>query len=484
MKALKDLLYGVRIKDVKGSTQVRISGVCYDSRLCTPGSLFVAIPGTQVDGHQYMAKAVELGAAAVVCEQMPTDFTDGVTYVRTADSAYALSAIAANLYDHPSEHMKVVGVTGTNGKTTVATLLYDLMSDLEAGQCGLLSTISVKIGNHTEQATHTTPDALAIQRHMRKMVDAGVKYCFMEVSSHALVQHRAAHVDFDVAIFTNISRDHLDYHGDMNAYIQAKKILFDGLKATGVALINEDQKHGETMVQHTKAIKRSYALKFPADYKVKILERQLDGMLLSMNDQECWSRIVGTFNAYNLAAIYGAAVELGKDPLEVLTAMSKLSPAPGRFQTLQGKGITAIVDYAHTPDALKNVLDTVRDINQNAHNIYTVVGAGGDRDKGKRPLMAEVAAQKSNKVVLTSDNPRSEEPSVILEEMLAGLSPDQKSRTLVIEDRSQAIKTALMLAQPGDIVLVAGKGHETYQEINGIRHHFDDTEQIQNFFNS
>jgi UDP-N-acetylmuramoyl-L-alanyl-D-glutamate--2,6-diaminopimelate ligase len=366
----------------------------------------------------------------------------------------------------------------------VSSLLFALFSQLEGEKCGLLSTIAVKIGREEIPATHTTPDAIAVQKHMRAMADAGVKYCFMEVSSHALVQHRTAHVDFDIAIFTNITRDHLDYHGDMNSYIAAKKILFDGLKEDAVALYNEDSKHGETMVQNTKAKVRSYALRHPADYKVKLLERQLDGMLLTLNDQECWTRIMGDFNAYNLCAVYATGVELGKDPMQLLTAMSMLQPVEGRFQTTRGKGITAVVDYAHTPDALENVLKTIDNINQNAHRIITVVGAGGNRDKGKRPQMAEIAARWSQKVVLTSDNPRNECPEDILADMEAGLSPDQKSRTLNIVDRAQAIKTALMLAEAGDIVLIAGKGHEKYQEINGVRHHFDDAEHVNEFLNS
>ncbi|MEY2963992.1 MAG: hypothetical protein RL754_1253 [Bacteroidota bacterium] len=484
MKLLKDLLYGVRIKDIHGTTNVAVESVCYDSRQACKNALFVAVPGTQVDGHDFITKAVAQQSIAVVCERMPEQLDDNTTYVMVNNSAYALSAIAANWYDHPSETMKVIGVTGTNGKTTVSSLLFALFSQLEGEKCGLLSTIAVKIGREEIPATHTTPDAIAVQKHMRAMADAGVKYCFMEVSSHALVQHRTAHVDFDIAIFTNITRDHLDYHGDMNSYIAAKKILFDGLKEDAVALYNEDSKHGETMVQNTKAKVRSYALRHPADYKVKLLERQLDGMLLTLNDQECWTRIMGDFNAYNLCAVYATGVELGKDPMQLLTAMSMLQPVEGRFQTTRGKGITAVVDYAHTPDALENVLKTIDNINQNAHRIITVVGAGGNRDKGKRPQMAEIAARWSQKVVLTSDNPRNERPEDILADMEAGLSPDQKSRTLNIVDRAQAIKTALMLAEAGDIVLIAGKGHEKYQEINGVRHHFDDAEHVNEFLNS
>ena len=484
MKLLKDLLYGVRIQEIVGNTQIAIESVCYDSRKSAKNALFVAISGTQVDGHDYIETALDAGAIAVVCEKIPAKTRASIHYIQTKDSAFALSAVAANWFGNPSEEMKVIGVTGTNGKTTVATLLFNLFSELEGELCGLLSTIAVRVGRATLPATHTTPDALAVQEHMRAMADAGVKYCFMEVSSHALAQHRAAHVDFDVAVFTNITRDHLDYHGDMNGYIAAKKILFDGLKSEAIALYNEDTKHGPTMISHTKAKVKSYALKFPADYKVKILERRFDGMLLTLNDQECWSRILGDFNAYNLCAIYAVGVELGKDPLQLLTAISLLKSVDGRFQTIQGKNITAVVDYAHTPDALQNVLSTINDLNQGRGKIITVVGCGGNRDKGKRPQMAAIAANESNKVILTSDNPRNEEPNAILADMEAGLSPDQKARTLTIEDRAQAIKSALMLAQTGDIILIAGKGHEKYQEIKGERTHFDDVEEVQNFLNN
>jgi UDP-N-acetylmuramoyl-L-alanyl-D-glutamate--2,6-diaminopimelate ligase len=483
MKLLKDLLYGVRIQEIIGNTQIAIERICYDSRKSGKNALFVAISGTQVDGHDYIETALDAGAIAIVCEKIPAKTREGIHYIQTKDSAYALSAVAANWFGNPSEEMKVIGVTGTNGKTTVATLLFDLFSTLEGELCGLLSTISVRIGRTTVPATHTTPDALAVQEHMRAMVDAGVKYGVMEVSSHALVQHRTAHVDFDVAVFTNITRDHLDYHGDMNGYIAAKKLLFDGLKSDAIALYNEDTKHGPTMISTTKAKVKSFALKFPADYKVKLLERRFDGMLLTLNDQECWSRILGDFNAYNLCALYAVGIELGKDPLQLLTAISLLKPVDGRFQALQGKDITAVVDYAHTPDALQNVLETIKDLNQGKGKVITVVGCGGNRDKGKRPQMAAIAAKESNKVILTSDNPRDEEPATILAEMEAGLSPDQKARVLTIADRAQAIKSALMLAQAGDIVLIAGKGHEKYQEIKGVRTHFDDVEEVQNFLN-
>ena len=478
MKLLKDLLYGVRLKDVVGHTQIAINNVCYDSREVQENSLFVAIRGTQVDGHDFIEKAVISGAIAIVCEQIPENTTAGIQYVVTRNSAMALSAIASNWYENPSQEMTVVGITGTNGKTTVSTLLFHLFSKLDGALCGLLSTIDVKIGQESIPATHTTPDALSIQRHMRTMANAGVKYCFMEVSSHALVQCRAAHVDFDAAVFTNITRDHLDYHGDMNSYVKAKKILFDQLKNDAVAIYNDDVKHSSSMIKDCKARKKSYALQFPADYKTKIMERRIDGMLLSINEQECWSRIIGDFNAYNLTAVYAVAVELGKDPLQVLTTMSLLQPVEGRFHSITGKGITAIVDYAHTPDALKNVLKTIEILNDGQGKIITVVGCGGNRDKGKRPIMAEIAASHSDRVILTSDNPRDEDPNVILQDMANGLNPNQEARTIQIIDRRQAIKSAVMLAEPGDVILLAGKGHEKYQEIKSVRLHFDDLEEI------
>ena len=478
MKLLKDLIYGIRLKEVIGSTQIAIEHICYDSRKSAKNALFIAVPGTQVDGHLYIDKAIELGAIAVVCERLPDRIQEGIHYVQTSDSAFALSAVASNWYGNPSKKMKVIGVTGTNGKTTITTLLFNLFSKIEGELCGLLSTIDVRIGQKSLPATHTTPDAIAIQEHMSNMYQAGVKYCFMEVSSHALVQHRVAHVDFDVAVFTNITRDHLDYHGDMNGYIKAKKMLFDGLKKEAVAIFNEDVKHGQTMVQDCKATKRSYALKFPSDYKVKILERQFDGMLLTINDQECWTRIMGDFNAYNLCAAYATAIELGKDALQVLTTLSLLTPVEGRFQTITGKGIIAIVDYAHTPDALQNVLNTIATINEGKGKIITVVGCGGNRDKGKRPQMAAIAAENSDTTILTSDNPRDEDPDTIIAEMAKGLSPNLKSKTLEIMDRRQAIKSAVMLAKEGDIVLVAGKGHEKYQEIKGTRFDFDDVHEV------
>lgn len=479
MKLLKDLLYGIRLLEVRGTTNIAIEGAHYDSRKVGVNGLFIAIAGTQVDGHDFIDKALDNGAIAVVCESLPETLREGITYVQTHDTAFALSGIAANYYDNPSKELKVVGITGTNGKTTVSTLLHELMSQLEGNPQGLLSTIEVRIGRREIPATHTTPDPLAIHKHMRDMVDAGVHYCFMEVSSHALMQHRTAHIDFDIAVFTNLTRDHLDYHGDMNGYIAAKKRLFDQLGSHAIALVNEDSKYTEQLINGTKAKVKTYALLYPADYKVKILEQQLDGMLLTINEQECWTKIIGAFNAYNISALYAVCMEFGLDSLQVLTALSTLNAVEGRFQTRNGNGITAVVDYAHTPDALQNVLNTIDALNKGAGKIITVVGCGGNRDKGKRPQMASIAAAMSDKVVLTSDNPRNEKPEDILQDMEAGLSPDQKKKCLTIVDRAQGIKAAIMQAGPGDIVLVAGKGHEKYQEVAGERTHFDDLEHVE-----
>jgi len=484
MKLLKDLIYGIRLKEVIGNTHVAIEYVTSDSRSVRKNSLFVAIRGTQTDGHKYIEQAAEAGAVAIICEEVPVNITAGTTYIITNDSAAAFSAAASNWFENPSSKLKVIGITGTNGKTTVSTLLFNLLSSLEGEMCGLISTIDIKIGRNSETSTHTTPDAFTVHRNMYDMVNAGVKYCFMEVSSHALVQKRVAHIDFDIAIFTNITRDHLDYHGSMNEYIKAKKILFDMLKESATAIYNDDVKHGSTMVQDTRARKCSYALNYPADYKTKIVERQFDGMLLHINGQEVWSRLIGDFNAYNLTAVYAAAVELGKDPFQVLTAMSLLTPVEGRFHAVAGKGITAIVDYAHTPDALENVLGTIENLNEGQGRVITVVGCGGDRDKGKRPIMAEIAADRSHTAIFTSDNPRNEHPNEILDDMKRDLDPTQLAKTLTIIDRREAIKTAVFIAEPGDVILIAGKGHEKYQEVKGVKTPFDDVQEIMLLLNS
>jgi len=484
MKLLKDLIYGIRLKEVIGNTHIAIEQVTSDSRAVRKNSLFVAIRGTLTDGHKYIPQAIEQGAAAIVCEEVPAAPQEGVTYIVTNDSATAFSAASHHWFDSPSTKLKVIGITGTNGKTTVSTLLFNLLSSLEGELCGLISTIDIKIGRNSEVSTHTTPDAFTVHRNIHNMVEAGVKYCFMEVSSHALVQKRVAHVDFDVAIFTNITRDHLDYHGTMNEYIKAKKLLFDHLKEDAVAIYNDDVKHGATMVQDCRAKLRSYALNYPADYKTKIMERQFDGMLMQVNQQEVWTKLIGDFNAYNLTAVYAAAVELGKDPFQILTALSLLPPVEGRFHAVSGKGITAIVDYAHTPDALKNVLSTIEGLNEGRGRVITVVGCGGDRDKGKRPIMAQIALENSHKAVLTSDNPRSEDPNAILDDMKSALDPTLMAKSLTIVDRREAIKSAVFIAEPGDVILIAGKGHEKYQEIQGVKTPFDDIHEITLLLNS
>ena len=484
MKLLRDILYKVALEEVIGNTNVAISGISFDSRKIDNHGLFVAISGTAVNGHEYIAQAVELGALAVVCEEMPEKRLDNVTYIRVTNSKRALGHIAANFYDNPTEKIKVIGVTGTNGKTTVATLLYELFQQLDQ-KSGLISTVKNRIGKTEIPATHTTPDQLTLNRLLAEMVKAGCKYAFMEVSSHGLDQERVAGIRFTGGIFTNITHDHLDYHKTFNNYLRAKKRLFDVLPADAFALLNADDKHSTVMTEHCKAKVFSYALKNPADYKAKIIESQLDGMLLQVNEQEFWTRLIGGFNAYNITAIYAVAVQMGLDKLQVLTAISTLKAVAGRFQYIKSKdGKVGIVDYAHTPDALANVLETIGEVNNGKGKVITVVGCGGNRDKAKRPLMASIAANASQQVVLTSDNPRNEDPEVILDEMAAALDPVQKKRTLRITDREQAIKAACQLAQPGDIILIAGKGHEAYQEIQGVKYPFDDMQHLLTNFNS
>ena len=483
MKLLKNLLYGVRLVDVQGSTNLAVESVTSDSRKVRPDSLFVAVRGTHSDGHSYLPQAIAAGAKAIVVEEVPADAAPGVTWITVASSSEAYARIACSWFDQPSQGMTVVGVTGTNGKTTTATLLYHMLMH-RGVKTGLISTVKVCVNSAEEPATHTTPDAWVLQGHLARMRDAGCKVVFMEVSSHGLVQHRVTGLKFAGAVFTNISRDHLDYHETMDNYVAAKKLLFDGLGSEAFALVNSDDTHGETMLLDCAARTRTYALKRPADIKVKILESHLQGTLLSINQRECWSQLIGAFNAYNMAAMYGVAVELGIPADEALQALSAVRSVDGRFQKIAGPdNRIGIVDYAHTPDALENVLKTLQDLNQGAQQIITVIGCGGDRDKGKRPIMAGIAADRSTNAILTSDNPRDEEPATILAEMEAGLSPDQRARVLTIADRAQAIKSALMLAQAGDIVLIAGKGHEKYQEIKGVRTHFDDVEEVQNFLN-
>lgn len=483
MKLLKDILYKSRIKEVVGTTNLAIEKVCFDSRAVEKFSVFVAVNGTMVNGHHYIEKAIELGAIAIVCEAFPDTMHDNVTYVKVSNSAESLGLIAANFYDNPSRKLKVIGVTGTNGKTSIVTMLFELFTNL-GYQCGMLSTVVNRIGEREIKSTHTTSDAVKVNQLIAEMVDDGCDYCFMEVSSHALEQHRVEGVEFSQAVFTNITHDHLDYHGTFNKYLSAKRKLFTSLGKGATAIFNKDDRHWQEMSNDTRATKRYYSLKSIADYKGKIIENQFDGLQLQFNGHEVWTQLMGEFNASNLLALYGVAISAGQDEIEVLTELSKLQPAPGRFQQIKSdSGIVGIVDYAHTPDALNNVLDTIGKIRTGNEKVITVVGCGGDRDRAKRPKMAQIATKLSDQAIITSDNPRTEDPQEIINEMLAGLDPNQSRKSLAILDREQAIKTAAALANPGDIILVAGKGHETYQEINGVKHHFDDVETLGNLLN-
>lgn len=477
MAILKDILSQVQVKSIIGNTDLPFNAICIDSRKAALGSAFIAIKGTLVDGHQYIDTAITQGANIIICEALPNEKRELVTYVLVKDSSIAAGELAAAFYGFPSNEMTVVGVTGTNGKTTVTTLLYQLFTKL-GYKCGLISTVQNFIGDVVEIATHTTPDAISIQSLFAKMRDAGCSYVFMEVSSHAIHQNRISCIDFDGAVFTNITHDHLDYHKTFDEYIRVKKQLFDQLPATAFALTNIDDKRGAVMLQNTRAQQFSYSLRTPANIKGKVLENNLTGLVMEIDGHEAYLRMIGIFNAYNMLAVYGVAKFLNQDSIEVLAALSTLNGAAGRFESICSpvEKILGIVDYAHTPDALLNVLATIQQLRQNDEQIITVIGCGGDRDKAKRPLMAQVAVDKSNKTILTSDNPRSENPEEILNEMEADLTFAQKRKVLRISDRKEAIKTACALASPGDIILVAGKGHETYQEIKGIRHHFDDKE--------
>lgn len=478
---LKDIIQGIAA-EIRGNVDVEVNDLQFDSRKVGRGTLFVAQRGTKVDGHDYIGKAVEAGAVAVVCEEMGNE-TAAVTYVVVKDSSEALGLMAANFYGHPSKSLNLIGITGTNGKTTTVTLLHRMFREL-GFHVGLVSTIVNKIDEDELPTGHTTPDALELNQLLRRMVDAGCRYCFMEVSSHAVVQKRIAGVEFAGAIFSNITHDHLDFHKTMANYIAAKKGFFDALPATAWALVNLDDRNGLVMVQNTRAKVYTYGLQQKGDFHCKVLEESFEGMHLSVNGKELWCRLVGRFNAYNLMAIYGAAVLCGIDEGEVLRVLSLLGPAPGRFQYVNGCGVTAIVDYAHTPDALQNVIETIDAVRRREQQLITVVGCGGDRDKTKRPEMAQIACKGSDKLVLTSDNPRTEKPESILDDMEAGLTPEQLSHTVRITDRRQAIRTACMMAREGDIILIAGKGHEKYQEVNGVRSHFDDVEEVERELNN
>ena len=474
---LKDILKGIECR-LQGSAEVEVKDLQFDSRKVTVGTLFVAQVGTKVDGHDFIAKAVASGAVAVLCQRIPEEVSDGVTYVVVDNSDRALGEAAANYYGHPSRQLKLVGITGTNGKTTTVTLLHRMFR-MAGNHVGLISTIVNKIDEEEIPTGHTTPDALELNRLLSRMVQAGCRFCFMEVSSHSVVQQRIAGLEFSGAIFSNITHDHLDFHKTMANYIAAKKGFFDALPPSAWALTNVDDRNGRVMVQNTRAQVHTYGLNHLGDFHCRVLEEGFEGMHLNVNGNDLWSRLVGRFNAYNLLAIYGAAVLSGIEPAEAVRLLTLLEPAPGRFQYVSGKGITAIVDYAHTPDALENVIGTINDIRRKNQQLITVVGCGGDRDKTKRPEMAQIASKGSDKLVLTSDNPRSENPESILDDMEAGLSPEQLCRTVRITDRRQAIRTACMMAREGDIILIAGKGHEKYQEVNGVRSHFDDVEEVE-----
>jgi len=482
MKALKDILAGISLLETRGDLSVPIRAIQFDSRKVEAGDLFVAVKGSHVDGHQFIGKAIEMGAIAVVCEDIPEDFPSGVVLVRMVDTQPNFGKMAAAFYDYPSTNLKVVGVTGTNGKTTIASLLYKTFT-LLGYKVGLISTIKYYVGDNEFPATHTTPDALQIQELMARMVESGCEYCFMEVSSHAIDQDRISGIEFDGAIFTNLTHDHLDYHITFAEYLKAKKKLFDQLPETAFALTNSDDKNGMVMLQNTCASKQTYSLRSLANFHCKVVEKHFDGMLLSIDGQEVWTHFTGSFNASNLMAVMGATILLGVERDDILRILSELRPVSGRFEIIRSPdGKYAVVDYAHTPDAIQNVLSGITEIRSGNEQVITVLGAGGDRDKTKRPEMAQEAVKLSDKVILTSDNPRSEEPEQILADMEAGIEVHQKSKVLTIVNRREAIKTACMLAKPGDIILVAGKGHEDYQEIKGVKYHFDDKEVINELF--
>lgn len=481
MIILKNILYKVAIEAVKGSTDVSVHAIQFDSRKIQAHDAFVAIVGTLSDGHNFISKAIELGATSIICENFPEDIVSDITYIKVKNTNEALAFMATNFYDNPSVKLKLVGITGTNGKTTVASLLYQLFTN--AGyKVGLLSTVKIMVGTDEYKATHTTPDSLTINYFLNEMITNGVEFCFMEVSSHGIHQKRIEGLHFAGGVFTNLSHDHLDYHPTFSDYRDVKKSFFDGLPKTAFVLTNIDDKNGLVMIQNSVAKKLTYALKSYSDYKAQILENQLSGLFLKINGNEVWVKLIGTFNAYNLVAIYGTAVELGLEKLEVLRLLSNLESVSGRFQFIvSNQKITAIVDYAHTPDALENVLKTINSIRTKNEQLITVVGCGGDRDKAKRPIMANIASTLSDKVIITSDNPRTENPETIIAEMEVGVEPQNFKKVVSITDRKQAIKTACQLANPNDIILIAGKGHEMYQEINGFRHDFDDMKMVREF---
>ena len=481
---LIELLKHVKVVNTLGDTGVEITGVNIDSRRIEKGHLFVAIPGTQTDGHKYIPKAIELGAAAILCEQMPEEQVEGVTYVVVESTESAVGLVATQFYGDPSRKLKLVGVTGTNGKTTIATLLYNMFRKF-GHKCGLLSTVCNYIEDEAIPADHTTPDPIELNRLLAQMVEAGCDYAFMECSSHAIAQKRIGGLKFAGGLFTNLTRDHLDYHKTVENYRDAKKAFFDGLEKDAFAITNADDKNGLYMVQNTKAQVKTYSIRSMADFKAKIIECHFEGMYLDINGKEVGVQFIGKFNVSNLLAVYGAAIMLGKKPEDILVILSTLKSVSGRLEPIRSpEGYTAIVDYAHTPDALENVLNTINEVLNGKGKVITVCGAGGNRDKGKRPIMAQTAAKLSDKVIITSDNPRFEEPQDIINDMLAGLDNKQMKKVVSIADRKEAIRTACMMAEKGDVILIAGKGHEDYQEIKGVKHHFDDREVVREIFGS
>lgn len=480
---LRELLHAIPVQQLEGALEMDVFSVCFDSRKVTVGSLFVAVRGVHTNGHLFLDKAIENGAAALVVDTLPDQLHAEITYVLVADTSYVLGLLASNFYRNPSKELKLVGITGTNGKTTVATLLFNLFKNL-GYHVGLLSTVENRVGDRIIPATHTTPDPVALNALLREMVDEGCDYCFMEVSSHAVVQQRISGLRFAGGVFTNITHDHLDFHGTFERYIKAKKKFFDDLDRFAFVLTNVDDRNGTVMLQNTFAHKKTYGLKNMADFKAKVIESHFDGMLLNVDDHEVWVKLVGGFNAYNLLAVYGTAILLEQETMKVLTAMSGIQGAEGRFDVVRAaNGVVGVVDYAHTPDAVENVLSTIRELRKGNQQIITVLGCGGDRDRTKRPEMARTAVRMSNKVIITSDNPRTEDPMAIIHDMETGISVKDRKHVFTIAERKEAIRAACHLAQPGDIILVAGKGHEKYQEIHGVRQHFDDKEILIETFN-
>ncbi len=482
MKTIQQLTQAIPDAQVIGNANTTVLHLTYDSRMVGEGSLFFAVKGTQVDGHKYIADVIEKGAAAIVCEVLPDTLDETVTYIKVSNTSEAMGLMAAEFYDHPSKKLKLTAITGTNGKTTVATLLFRLFRSF-GHNVGLLSTVQNQINETVIPSTHTTPDSIRINELLEHMVDEGCEYAFMEASSHAIHQNRIKGLHFAGTVFSNITHDHLDYHGTFSNYINAKKKLFDDVNEDAFALTNKDDKNGLVMLQNTKATRYTYSLKAMADFKAKILESDFSGMLLNIDEQEAWFRLVGNFNAYNILAVYGTAFLLGKEKTEIIKHLSNIEAVKGRFEYVRSKdGVIAIVDYAHTPDALKNILDTINEIRTQNEQLITVIGCGGNRDAAKRPVMADIATEYSNKVIFTSDNPRDENPETILDEMQKGVKPLHFKKTLRITDRKEAIKAAISNANKGDIILVAGKGHENYQEIKGVKHHFDDKETVLELF--